>query len=144
VSGLEQDVRRLDVPVDHSLLVRVREGIGHFPGNLQGLFDRKRALPPQPVLQRLSFHVRHHVVQETVRFARVDQGEDARVGKTGHDLDLTQESRVAYRSRQLRVQDLQSHLAIVLQVHCQVHRRHPATADLSLDRVPVGQRTTQA
>ena len=144
MTRLEQNVRWLDVAVDHSPVVRVRQGVGHFSRDPERLLNGKRSLSRQPILQRLSLHVRHHEVQESIRLAGVDQSEDARVGETGHDLDFAKESFVTHRSRQLRVQDLERHLPVVLQVHDQVHRGHATAANFPFNRVTVRQRTTQA
>ena len=52
--------------------------------------------------------------------------------------DLAEESVPAKGFRQVRVQDLERHLAIVLEVTRQVYGRHPAAAELALDAVAVG------
>ena len=58
-----------------------------------------------------------------------------RMSQVGGDLDLSEEAFGPDYSRQFRLQDLESHLAIVLQVLGQVDRSHPALAQLSLDGV---------
>src|SRR5712671_2967561 len=54
--------------------------------------------------------------------------------------DLTQESLGADRSPELLLQDLDGDLPLVLFLLGEVHRRHSAMADQTLDRVPVGER----
>ena len=49
--------------------------------------------------------------------------------------DLAPESLGTEGDRQIRVQDLQRHGAIVLHVAGDVHRCHPAAANLTLNRV---------
>ena len=88
VSGLEHNVRRLDVSVYHSLPVRIAQGVRHFPGYSESLVHRQLALANYPLLQGLPIDERHHVIQETARPARIDQGEDPRVGQAGDGFDL--------------------------------------------------------
>src|SRR5256885_16404315 len=46
----------------------------------------------ETVPQRLPLYERHDVVQETVRFAGIVQGQDVGMSEAGCDLDLTQEA----------------------------------------------------
>ena len=62
----------------------------------------------------------------------------------GGDLDLAGEPLGAERGGQLGAQDLHRHLAVVLQVLGEVHRRHAALAELALDAVAAGERGGQA
>ena len=58
----------------------------------------------------------------------------------GGELDLLQEPlRTKYR-RELRVQNLYGHLAVVPDVFGQVNRRHAARAQFALDAISIGQR----
>ena len=51
VPRVEQDVGRLDVPVDHAGPVRVAQRIGHLAGDLERVADRELALPDEPLAQ---------------------------------------------------------------------------------------------
>ena len=57
----------------------------------------------------------------------------------GGELDLGEEPLGADHGGQLGAQQLERDLAVVLQVLGQVHRRHPAGADLALDPIAVRQ-----
>ena len=54
-------------------------------------------------------HIRHHVVQNAVRFAGVVDTEDVGVFELGGERDLAQEPFSAQDSGQVRPQDLQSY-----------------------------------
>src|SRR4051812_15539461 len=53
---IEQDVLRLDVPMDHPTLVGVLQCRSDCPGNLQCVIGRKLALSAEPFSQSLSFY----------------------------------------------------------------------------------------
>jgi len=55
----------------------------------------------------------------------------------GADANLLQESLGAQCGGQLGPEHLERHFAIVLQIASEIHRRHPAGADLTLQRVAV-------
>ena len=67
-----------------------------------------------------------------------------RVSKTGYRFDLTQEAVRTNSCGQLRVQDLDRDLAVVLQVLGEEDGRHPAAAELGFDGIPVGEGGLQA
>ncbi len=89
MSCTEQNVVRLDVPVDHATAVGVVEGIGHLGPDLRDIGRRKAPLAVQTVSQRFAVDVRHHVVQQPFRLTRVVKGQDVRVGESCGDLDLS-------------------------------------------------------
>ncbi len=131
----QQNVRRLHVPVDHAVLVRVLERFGHVGGDLHRLVHWKLVLAVELPPQRLSLHVRHDVVEERVGVARVEQREDARVLQVGGGADLGQEALAAHHGGQLGLEDLEGDPAVVLQVLGQVDRGHAALAELALEAV---------
>ena len=53
------------------------------------------------------------------------------------DLDFLQEPVSTEGGRQLRMQNFEGHLAVMLEIFGQVHGGHAARADLRLDRVAV-------
>ncbi len=59
-------------------------------------------------------------------------------------LDLLHESLAADHGGQLGLKQLEGDVAVVLQVGAQVHRRHPALTDVSLDAVAAGQGRVEA
>src|SRR5207249_1827373 len=85
--------------------------------------------------QRFPLDERHHVVEEAVRLSRIEQREDVGMLQLGSDLDLAEEPLRAQGRGQFRFEDLHGHFALVPQVLGQVHRGHPAAAELALDRV---------
>ena len=73
VPFMHQDVLGLDVAVDHSVCVRVREGAGHLARDTDGVVQRELALARQLLAERLARHEWHHVVEDR-RPNRVSQG----------------------------------------------------------------------
>ena len=69
---MQENVLRLDIPMDNTTAMRVVECIRDVPRNLDRLVDPELRLAVQFVPQRLPFDVRHHVVQESVDFTRVE------------------------------------------------------------------------
>ena len=62
-----------------------------------------------------------------------------RVLQLGRDADLAQESLGAHGRRDVGIQHLDGHLALVAAVPRQIHVRHAATAQLPLDDVAVAE-----
>ena len=56
------------------------------------------------------------------------------------DLDLAQKPLGPEQRRQIGAEHLDRHLAVVLHVVGEVHRRHAPTAELALDAVAAGER----
>ena len=137
---LQQDVLRLDVAVDHALAVGVVERGGDLAREPERLLDRKLPLADQPGAERFAGDERHHVVEQAVGLARVEQSQDVRVLQVGGDLDLGQEPLAADHGGELGVQHLDGDLAAVPQVLGEVDDGHAALAELPVDAVAVGQR----
>ena len=63
--------------------------------------------------------------------------------RRGRRLDLAQEPLGAQRGGELRAQDLDGDAPVVPEVVGEVHRRHAARAELSLDAIVVSERSAQ-
>ena len=81
----------------------------------------------------------HDVEQEAVGLARVEERQDVRVLEVGGELDLGQEPLGADHGGELGAQQLERHLAVVLEVLGEVDGGHAAGADLTFDPVAVGE-----
>ena len=136
----EENVLGLHIAVHVSVAVRVVESSADFVDDAQRLVDRKLVLPVQPVAQGAAGDIRRHVVEGAVRFTRVDERNDVRMGQLGGDADLAKEALGAYRSGEFMLQDLDRNLALVLPLLGQVHGRHTTLAEYALDRVAIGER----
>jgi hypothetical protein len=66
---LEEDVLRLDVPMDDALVVGPVERAQDFDADADRRVNRQRPLARHAVAQRFAAHERHDVVQQTARFA---------------------------------------------------------------------------
>ncbi len=134
----------LDVAVDDVVPVRVVQRARHFGGDAHRVRDRELLLPVEPVAQGLALDERHDVEQEAVRSPRVEEREDVRVLEIGGGLDLGEEPLGADDRGQLRVEDFDGDLAVVLQVLREVHGGHAALTQLPLDPIAVGEGGGQA
>src|SRR2546428_13379030 len=96
--------------------MRVRRRVRARLGDRQGLRLRERApgWPLEPLAQRAAVDVRHDVIEETARFARIVQGEDVRMLQPRGDLNLLQEALRAEERRQAREQDFEGDGAVML------------------------------
>ena len=120
--------------------VGVVERFAGLPHQAQRLRDGKRALAGEPLAQGLALHVRHDVERTGRRLvggAGVEQGKDVGVLEPRQDLDLEQEALGGFAGDDLRAQDLDRDGAVVLAVARQIHHRHPAPAQLSVDCVAI-------
>jgi len=70
--------------------------------------------------------------------------EDVRMLQARGDLDLLREARGAECGGEIGTQDLDRHLAVVLEVFGEIHRSHATGAEFALDAVPAGERGVQA
>jgi len=96
------------------------------------------------VAERFPLDVGHHIVEEAVGLPGIEQRQDVRMLQGGGGGDLLHEAIRAQHRREVRLEDLDGHLAVVLQVLGEVHRGHAPLAELPLDAVPVRQRRGEA
>ena len=139
----QQDVFRLDVSMHDIAAVRIAQGVCHFTDDRDGMFDRELLFPIQPLTQRLPRHVRHDIVEEAVRLARVVQRQDVGMTETGGGFDLPEKPLPPEGGGELRRQHLDRDGTPVLQVVREVDRRHSPAPELALDRVAVCERGPQ-
>src|SRR2546422_731022 len=135
MAGFEEDVLRLDVAMHDIMAVGVAQGVRNLARDLHRLGDRELACSVQPIPQRLSFDVGHHVIQQTGGFARIVERQDVRVREAGRDFDLLEKPLRAERRGELGLQHLDSDPAMMLEVLSEIDRRHPAAPQLTLDRL---------
>ena len=97
----EQDVLRLDVPVDDVVAMGVVQRQGRLPDDADRLVHRELDLAGEPVPQALALDERHGVPELTRGFSRVVHAQDVGVLEPGGELDLPLEALVADRRGQL-------------------------------------------
>ena len=144
VAAFHQDILRLDIAVNQLMPVRMGQRIGHLARDAERLVHGQLPLPPQAVAEGLALDIRHHVVEEPVRLARIVERHDVRVPQPRRDPDLPQEPLGPERRRQLGPQHLHRHRPPVPRVLRQVDHRHPARAQLAPDQVAWRQRRLDA
>ncbi len=84
----EQHVVRLDVAVDHTVLVGIGQGVNDITQDADGLRNRQFTFVSQLFSQRLPFLVGHDVVQEPVSMARIVERKNVGMVQIRCDLDL--------------------------------------------------------
>ena len=141
---VQHHVLGLDVAVDHPSPVGVVERAGDLGGQPDRVGHRELALAGQPVAKRFTLHVRHHVVEERVRRAGVEERQDVRMLQVGRGLDLGEKAVRADHRGELGPEHLDGHPAVVAQVVTEVDRGHAALAQLPLQAVAVGQGSGEA
>ncbi len=135
VALVQQDVLRLNVAVDHPVPVSVVQCLGDFPRQLERDLDVEPGLAVEAVTQRAALDIRDHVVERPVCVARVVERENIGMAELGRHPDLAEEPLRPQHLGQMRPQDLQSDIALVLEVAREIDHSHAAVADLALDRV---------
>ena len=133
--SLEQNVLGLEVAVDHAVRVRVVERAGDGDRDADRFVDRQLLLALEPRAERLALDVRHHIEEQPVGVARVEQRQQVRVLEVRGDLDLAEEPLDAEHGAELRIEHLERDVAIVLEVAREIDGRHAAAPDLALENV---------
>ncbi len=142
---VQQDVFRLDVAMDHALEVRVMQCGGDLPDEADGVVDRERPLAGEPPPQRIACDEGHDVVEQVAATRGgghqpgVVEREDVRMVEARRDPDLAGEAVGAEQGAELWAEDLDGHLAVVLEVVGQPDGGHAAAAELALEAVAARQ-----
>ncbi len=128
--GVDQDVLRLDVAVDHLAGV----GDGQPAGDLDRVGERllsvERPDPGDPLLQRFPFHVLEDDVGVAAVLAGVDHRHHIGMGELRHRPRLLAEAlQLVGLLGHLPVHDLDRDVAVERAVAGQVHGRHAPAAD---------------
>src|SRR5688572_17557012 len=123
--------------MDDAVSVGGAQCIGHFACDAKRIGYWELPLALQSPTERLPLHVWHDVVQQPVRFTRIEQLEDVRVLKLRRRLDLAEETFATERGCELGMQDLDGNVPIVFDIAREIHCRHAAASELPLDAVLV-------
>ncbi len=145
-AAVEQDVRRLDVAMDHALSVSIREGLGHLladPGRPETVLLRRRGISHARAVRRAFFFENlvktaavdelHHVEMPALMLAHAEDRDDVGV------VQPSRRPRLAAKAGQtatLRKQ-LERHVSIERSLVGLVHDTHATTADFADDAIIV-------
>jgi hypothetical protein len=121
--------------MDDSLPMSVVERLSDVRGDPHRIVHGKLMLTVDAVAEGLALDVRHDVEQEAVGLAGIEQRQDVWMLEVGCDLDLGQKAFSPDNRSQFRLQDLEGHFAVVLEVVGQVDRGHAALAQFTLDGI---------
>ena len=135
----EEQVLRLDVTVDHAMLVGILEGLRRLAGDPHRLLHRQLAVSPDAVTQRFAIDERHGEPEVSGGIAGVVNGQYMGVLEAGGGLDLPLKAAWTQREGQLRMEHLKGDRALVPEVVGQKHGGHAAAAKLAFEPVSVGQ-----
>jgi hypothetical protein len=144
VAAVEEDVLGLDVTMHHAVPVRVLERARHLTHDTHGVLHRQLRLRIEQLAQRLSVHCGHHVEQNSVNLARIEERDDVGMVEPRGELDLAQKAIGTHRVRHVFTEHLERDVAAVLHVVREIHRRHPALPELALDAIAAGERGSEA
>ena len=131
---VDQDVRRLDVPVNHPAAVRIGERRSDLIEDRADDGQRQRPRPPDHLLQRCATHVAHdEEVQPLGVPHRIDRNDVGMVQLSDGDRLVPEAVDHALPQQQARRDQLDRHLAVERDLVGQEHGRHPASAELPPD-----------
>ena len=140
MSGLEEDVLRLDVAVDHAVPVREGQCVQHLAQDSRGIGHGERTLAREPRAHRLAAHEGHHVIEDALGRAGRDDRHDVRVLQPSDQLDLAPEPVGAHARGGFGREDLDHDIAIERQVARDEDPGHPTAAQLALEAESVAER----
>ncbi len=129
--------------------VGVVEGVGRLPRDPKRLVHRELLLAPEPIAKRLALD-EGHAEPEQLGPPGLEQGpavvhcQDVGVLEPGAELDLAEEAVGAQGSREVGMENLEGHGAVVAEVLGQVDGGHAAPTELALDAVATSQGVTQS
>ncbi len=122
--------------MDDAVAMRVLEPVRDLAHELECGVHRQPPVALEPSAQRFTFDVRHHVPQQPVHAAGVEQGQDMRMLERRGDANLLQKSFCTYGSGQFFAQHLDGDEAMVPHVAREIDNGHAAVPDLAPDGVP--------
>ncbi len=125
--------------MDDVLLVSIGQRARYVDADADSFLCGEPLILEQSMVQSLAVDERHDIEQQISRFARVIDGHDVWVREARRHLDLSEKTLCCHRPAELRQENLDRNLAVVLEVESQVHRGHAATADLLIDRIAIGE-----
>ena len=143
VAFRKQHVLGFDVAMDHSMAMRVVEGVSELAGDAEGVVDGELLFTRQALPERLAFDVGHDVVELPVGPSRVEQGQDMWMRELGGDGDLAEEALRGERRGHVGAQHLEGDGAVMLQILREPDGRHASAADLALEDVATAQRRAE-
>ncbi len=132
----ENDVLRLDVPVDEADAVGLHQGRGDLPQHVGHARRGLGPVPPHECVEVGSLEILHRVVEDAVgRVAVVEDGHGVGVREAGRELHLSLEAREGGRARLLGRDELDRGGPPQHRVASAVDRAHASLAELLLERV---------
>jgi hypothetical protein len=133
---MQEDVLRLDIPVDDPVSMRVVEGAGYLAEYPDRFADLEPSHAIHWVPERVAFHQWHGEPQDAGLVTRVVKGQDVRVREAGGQMDLAQEALATQRFRELRAKHLEGDLPNVPHIVGSVHGRHATGTNGRSNGVP--------
>jgi hypothetical protein len=89
----DQNIRRLDVAVDHAAVVCIGQSLQHVIGDLQRGLEVQPPIPPKERKQRLAIHILHGQVGELLAcISDFVERDDVRMNERAAHLGLAMET----------------------------------------------------
>ena len=130
--------------MNHAVAVRVVQCTTDRDRDAQGFVHGELSLTGKSGPQTLALDKRHHVEQQPVHFAAVEERKQVRMLQIGGDADLAQESLDAEHGTKLWIEQLHGDAPVVPHVASEIDGGHSTFAYLALDLVPVGEGDREA
>jgi hypothetical protein len=130
---VHENIFGLEVAVDHPVSMRIIQCARNRGCDPYRVFDGKLLLAVERNAQRLTLDEWHHVEQQRVSRAAIEQRQQIRTLQIRGNLYLAQESIDPEDGAEVWLQDLARDLAMVTQVAGKIDDRHTAFADEPLD-----------
>jgi hypothetical protein len=119
--------------VNHTLVVRVIECFGDLAREPNSIIDRKLAFARESLAQPLAGHERCGVVDQAIRDAGGDHGNDVWMLKAGRDANLALEALECGGGGPLGRQHLHHHLTTECGLFGDEESRHATATELALE-----------
>jgi hypothetical protein len=136
---LKKNVLRLEIAMNHSVRMRIVEGVADGDRDLHRLLDGELVLAVQALSKALTIDIRHYVVQLPVRLAGVEQRKQVGVLQVRRHFDLGQETFRAKDGAQFRTEHLECDASVVFEIAREIDGGHSSTASLALYLISIGE-----
>src|SRR5688500_18234129 len=139
-SAYSENVFRLDVAVNYSKSVRIRERVGDVCALRGGLLHSHSAFASETPTPGLAGDQRHHVKKAAIGLAGIEQRNDSRMNQLRHQCDLALKTLRSDGVRQLLGEHLDGYWPVEVRVMGAVDDCHSTASDFPVHAEAGGKR----